>query len=116
MFMASMTFDLGEEVNALREMVHRWAQERVKPLAAETDRTNAFPNELWREMGELVEGQDGLNGANGANGTPGPGCMDAAGAVVGGFWAPSVGAAGARPHGPCVIAMPIPAPSPMPMA
>jgi isovaleryl-CoA dehydrogenase len=34
MFMASMTFDLGEEVNALREMVHRWAQERVKPLAA----------------------------------------------------------------------------------
>jgi isovaleryl-CoA dehydrogenase len=53
MFMASMTFDLGEEVNALREMVHRWAQERVKPLAAEVDRTNAFPNELWREMGEL---------------------------------------------------------------
>jgi isovaleryl-CoA dehydrogenase len=53
MFMASMTFDLGEDVNALREMVHRWAQERVKPLAAEVDRTNAFPNELWREMGEL---------------------------------------------------------------
>jgi isovaleryl-CoA dehydrogenase len=43
MFMASMTFDLGEDVNALREMVHRWAQERVKPLAAEIDRTNAFP-------------------------------------------------------------------------
>jgi isovaleryl-CoA dehydrogenase len=53
MFMASMTFDLGEDVNALREMVHRWAQERVKPMAAEVDRTNAFPNELWREMGEL---------------------------------------------------------------
>ena len=53
MFMASMTFDLGEEVNALREMVHRWAQERVKPLAAETDKSNAFPNELWTEMGEL---------------------------------------------------------------
>ncbi len=53
MFMASMAFDLGEDVNALREMVHRWAQERVKPMAAEIDRSNHFPNELWREMGEL---------------------------------------------------------------
>src|SRR6056297_1947116 len=53
MFTAMMTFDLGEEVEALRDMVQRWAQERVKPLAAETDRNNAFPNDLWREMGEL---------------------------------------------------------------
>jgi isovaleryl-CoA dehydrogenase len=53
MFMASMKFHLGEEVEALREMVHRWAQGRVKPIAAETDRANAFPNDLWREMGEL---------------------------------------------------------------
>ncbi len=53
MFTASMQFDLGEDVNALREMVHRWAQERVKPLAAEIDRTNAFPPDLWPEMGEL---------------------------------------------------------------
>ncbi|MEQ8368645.1 MAG: acyl-CoA dehydrogenase family protein, partial [Roseicyclus sp.] len=53
MFTASMTFDLGEDVNALREMVHRWAQERVKPLAAEIDKTNRFPPELWAEMGEL---------------------------------------------------------------
>ncbi|WP_134680680.1 isovaleryl-CoA dehydrogenase [Paracoccus ravus] len=53
MFTSGMEFDLGEDVNALREMVHRWAQERVKPIAAEVDRSNAFPNELWREMGEL---------------------------------------------------------------
>ena len=53
MFMASMEFDLGEDVNALREMVHRWAQERVKPIAARVDRDNVFPSELWREMGEL---------------------------------------------------------------
>jgi isovaleryl-CoA dehydrogenase len=33
--------------------VHRWAQERVKPMAAEIDRTNAFPPQLWREMGDL---------------------------------------------------------------
>jgi isovaleryl-CoA dehydrogenase len=53
MFTATMRFDLGEEVEALREMVHRWAQERVKPLAAEIDRTNVFPAGLWREMGDL---------------------------------------------------------------
>jgi isovaleryl-CoA dehydrogenase len=53
MFTKGMDFDLGEDVNALRDMVHRWAQERVAPMAAEIDRTNAFPNELWSEMGDL---------------------------------------------------------------
>jgi isovaleryl-CoA dehydrogenase len=53
MFNAVMSFDLGEDVNALREMVHRWAQERVKPMAAEVDRDNVFPHALWREMGDL---------------------------------------------------------------
>ncbi|MBK4215843.1 isovaleryl-CoA dehydrogenase [Paracoccus caeni] len=53
MFTQGMEFDLGEDVNALRDMVHRWAQERVKPIAADVDRSNEFPNELWTEMGEL---------------------------------------------------------------
>jgi len=53
MFLASMKFDLGEEVEALRDMVHRFAQERVKPIAAEVDASNEFPAPLWREMGEL---------------------------------------------------------------
>ncbi|MFZ1663567.1 MAG: isovaleryl-CoA dehydrogenase [Paracoccaceae bacterium] len=53
MFTASMRFELGEDIAALRDMVHRWAQERVKPLAAEVDKTNTFPAALWREMGEL---------------------------------------------------------------
>ncbi|MEM9975658.1 MAG: isovaleryl-CoA dehydrogenase [Pseudomonadota bacterium] len=53
MFTASMEFDLGDDVQALREMVHRWAQERVAPIAAEVDQTNAFPPDLWGEMGEL---------------------------------------------------------------
>jgi isovaleryl-CoA dehydrogenase len=53
MFRASMNFALGEEVEALRELTHRWAQERVAPLAAEIDRSNEFPAELWKEMGEL---------------------------------------------------------------
>jgi len=53
MFMASMKFDLGEEVNALRDMVHAWAQGRVRPMAAAIDRENDFPAMLWREMGAL---------------------------------------------------------------
>lgn len=53
MFMATMAFDLGEDVNALRDMVHRWAQERVKPMAAQVDAQNAFPPDLWEEMGAL---------------------------------------------------------------
>ena len=53
MFNATMKFDLGDEINALRDMVHRWAQERIKPMADKIDRDNEFPNELWTEMGEL---------------------------------------------------------------
>lgn len=53
MFMAAMRFDLGEDVNALRDSVHRWAQDRVKPLAGQIDRDNLFPADLWREMGDL---------------------------------------------------------------
>ena len=53
MFTASMRFDLGEDVEALRDMVHRWAQDRVRPMASEIDATNTFPSELWQEMGEL---------------------------------------------------------------
>jgi isovaleryl-CoA dehydrogenase len=53
MFMHTMNFDLGEDVNALREMVHRFAQERIKPMAADIDLMNEFPNELWKEFGDL---------------------------------------------------------------
>ncbi|KEJ98004.1 isovaleryl-CoA dehydrogenase [Pseudosulfitobacter pseudonitzschiae] len=53
MFTHSMTFDLGEDANSLREMVHRWAQERVRPMAHQIDQSNTFPPELWTEMGEL---------------------------------------------------------------
>lgn len=53
MFLSSMRFDLGEDVNALRDMVHGWAQTRLKPMAAAVDRDNLFPAELWQEMGDL---------------------------------------------------------------
>ena len=53
MFQSLMTFGESEDVTALREMTHRWAQERLKPRAAEIDASNVFPADLWREMGEL---------------------------------------------------------------
>ncbi len=53
MFTASMNFALGDEVEALRETVHRWAQDRLGPMAADIDKSNRFPPELWPEMGEL---------------------------------------------------------------
>ena len=53
MFAHSMEFDLGEDIASLREMVRRWATERVAPIAASTDLDNSFPNALWPEMGEL---------------------------------------------------------------
>ncbi len=53
MFASGMNFGLGEEIEALRETVRRFAESRIAPLAAETDRNNAFPMHLWRELGEL---------------------------------------------------------------
>ncbi|MEM7289418.1 MAG: isovaleryl-CoA dehydrogenase [Pseudomonadota bacterium] len=53
MFHASMNFGLGEEIEALREMTHKFAQERIKPLAQEIDQKNEFPMHLWKEFGEV---------------------------------------------------------------
>ena len=53
MFYASMNFSLGDEVEALREAVHKFAQERIAPQAAEIDRNNLFPAGLWKELGEM---------------------------------------------------------------
>ncbi|MCR9123820.1 MAG: isovaleryl-CoA dehydrogenase [Phyllobacteriaceae bacterium] len=53
MFTATMNFALGEEIEALRDMVHRFAQEQIAPRAAEIDATNRFPRDLMPKMGEL---------------------------------------------------------------
>jgi len=50
---ASLNFDLGEEVDQLREITQRFAQREIAPLAAKTDQDNAFPMPLWRKFGEL---------------------------------------------------------------
>src|SRR5690606_27161890 len=48
-----MKFALGEEVAAVRETVHRFAQERLKPRADQIDRSNEFPRDLWPGLGAL---------------------------------------------------------------
>ncbi len=53
MFHASMHFALGEEVEAVRDTVHRFAQDRLAPRADEIDRSNEFARDLWPELGNL---------------------------------------------------------------
>ncbi|MEO1066373.1 MAG: isovaleryl-CoA dehydrogenase [Pseudomonadota bacterium] len=53
MFTTSMNFALGEEIEALRDMVHKFAQEEIAPRAADIDRENEFPADLWEKMGAL---------------------------------------------------------------
>ena len=53
MYEGGLQFGHGEDIGALREMVRRFAQERIAPRAEEIDRTNTFPNELWTELGAL---------------------------------------------------------------
>lgn len=53
MFEGGLNFALGEEIDALRDQVRRFADRRIAPFADEIDRNNSFPTHLWREMGEL---------------------------------------------------------------
>jgi isovaleryl-CoA dehydrogenase len=46
-------FGLGEEIDAVRDQVRRFADERIAPRSNEIDRSNLFPRDLWRELGEL---------------------------------------------------------------
>ncbi len=53
MYSQMLSYGLGEEIEAVREMVRRFAQERLAPLAAAIDRDNCFPPALWPALGEL---------------------------------------------------------------
>jgi isovaleryl-CoA dehydrogenase len=46
-------FGLGEEIDSLREQVRAFASDEIAPRAAEIDRSNAFPMDLWRKLGDL---------------------------------------------------------------
>src|SRR5512143_1108639 len=46
-------FDLGETADAIRETVHDFASNEIAPRAAEIDKTNQFPRDLWPKIGAL---------------------------------------------------------------
>jgi isovaleryl-CoA dehydrogenase len=53
MQLPGLNFQLGEDIDALRETVHGFAQAEIAPHAAEIDRTDQFPMPLWRKLGAL---------------------------------------------------------------
>lgn len=46
-------FDLGETVDMIRDTVNSFAREQIAPRAEHIDQSNAFPNELWQQFGDL---------------------------------------------------------------
>ena len=49
----ALNFDLGDTADMIRDTVSSFAAEEVAPLAAEIDRTDQFPRQLWPKMGAL---------------------------------------------------------------
>ena len=49
----SFNFGLGETADALRDTVRAFTADEIAPLAAEIDRTDEFPRQLWPKMGAL---------------------------------------------------------------
>ena len=60
-----LTFDHGEDIAALRESIQQFAAKEIAPRAAEIDKTDQFPMDLWKKLGDLgvlgvtVKEQDG---------------------------------------------------------
>src|SRR5216117_853358 len=53
MNLPGLDFQLGEDIDALRDAVRGFAQSEIAPRAAEIDRSDQFPMDLWRKMGDL---------------------------------------------------------------
>src|SRR5579875_259799 len=51
--MKPLDFALGEAADMLRDSVARFAADQIAPRAAEIDRANDFPADLWRKLGAL---------------------------------------------------------------
>jgi isovaleryl-CoA dehydrogenase len=53
MNLPGLNFQLGEDIDALRDAVRDFAQTEIAPRAGEIDQTDQFPMDLWRKMGDL---------------------------------------------------------------
>ena len=51
--MISLPFDLGEDLDMLRDSVRQFAQNEVAPRAAAIDHDNVFPEDLWKKFGDM---------------------------------------------------------------
>ncbi|WP_126443877.1 isovaleryl-CoA dehydrogenase [Sulfuricystis multivorans] len=51
--MIGLNFQLGEDIDMLRDTVHAFATNEIAPRAAQIDRDNEFPADLWRKFGDL---------------------------------------------------------------
>ena len=49
----SLTFNHGETIDMLRETVQQFAADEIAPRAAEIDKSNEFPRDLWPKIGAL---------------------------------------------------------------
>jgi isovaleryl-CoA dehydrogenase len=53
MSLPGLNFQLGEDIDALRDMVQKFAANEIAPRAAEIDSSDEFPMDLWQKMGDL---------------------------------------------------------------
>ena len=51
--MIGLNFQLGEDIEMLRDTVKSFADNEIAPRAAEIDRVNEFPADLWKKLGDL---------------------------------------------------------------
>ncbi|MEQ9522903.1 MAG: isovaleryl-CoA dehydrogenase [Thalassobaculum sp.] len=49
----TLNFDLGETADMMRDSVRSFAADAIAPRAADIDRDNTFPHDLWRKLGDL---------------------------------------------------------------
>ena len=49
----TLRFDLGETADMIRDQVRSFSSDQIAPRAAEIDKSNEFPMDLWRKMGDL---------------------------------------------------------------